>query len=494
MSLLGIDIGSGSCKGVVFSNEGRQLASETVSYSTVSPGPSMVETEARLFRDAVFHIIRLLSGQIKNDPVEALCISSHGETIIPVDKNGNAIAPAIMNADNRATLEAEWWQDTFGRERLYQITGVPLHAMFSVNKIIWLRKHKPEIYKQADKFLCVGDYILTQLGLPPYTDHSLATRTMAFDISNCCWSEEILNHCDVPKEKLAIPVAAGTIAGKLPAPIALSLGLKEGTVVTLGGHDQPCGALGAGAINHSDVYDSAGTYECLVAVTDKPMNSSQALKYSLNSYRHVVAGKYVTLAFFPAGVVSSWFTEQFCYEDKLIARQAGKTIYDVLGKKALQLSPGPTGLCITPHFVGSCTPNWDVNARGVMAGLTPGTTRYHIYKALFEGIACELNININALEEITGPFNNINISGGNSRSEFTVQLRADVTGKEIRTLNNDEAVCLGAAMLAGISIGIYKDAQDAVNKVVQIRKTYLPDAQSRKDYEQQLERYKTIHL
>src|SRR5690606_27514215 len=150
-----------------------------------------------------------------------------------VDKNGNATAPAIMNSDNRAVEEAAWWSEAFGKEEIYQITGLPLHPMFSLIKVMWIKKHKPEIYAQTAKFLSVGDYILTQLGLPPYTDYSLASRTMAFDINKNCWSKEILQHCGIPGDKFGIPVPAGTSAGTLSAEIAGQLGLEEGTIVAL---------------------------------------------------------------------------------------------------------------------------------------------------------------------------------------------------------------------------------------------------------------------
>ena len=493
MSLLGIDLGSSSCKGVVFNVSGEVLACESQSYSTSIIGITMVEIDATIFREAVFEVIRKLSRQVINDPVEAIAISSHGETTIPVDKNGNTTGPAIMNSDNRAEEEAEWWDKTFGKEEIYKITGVPLHAMFSLNKIMWIRKNEPEIYSKTDKFLSVGDYILTQLELPPYTDYSLASRTMAFDIHNCCWSQKILNHCGIPVEKLGIPMPPGTIAGRLSKGIALDLGLPAGTVVALGGHDQPCGALGAGAINAGDVSDSAGSYECMVAVSDMPMNSKKAFGYSLNSYCHVVPGKFVTLAFFPAGIVSSWFVGQFCFEDKIMAQNSNKDLFEVLSEKAMKACPGPTDLCVTPHFVGSCTPYWDVRAKGVMAGFTPGTTRHHMYKAIYEGIACELGINVTALEEVTGDFGSMSIYGGNSRSLFTVQLRADITGKTINLLKSDEAVCLGAAILAGIAVGVFKDAEDAVNQVVQIEKKILPNSKSLTDYQKQIKRYNLVY-
>jgi len=493
MSILGIDIGSSSCKGVVFNADGKELAKELRYYSTLNPGPSMVEMDAVIFKDTVFDIIRSLNGLVINDPVEALAISSHGETTIPVDKNGNATGPAIMNADNRAVEESDWWSKTFGKEALYKITGVPLHPMFSLNKIIWLRKHNPDLYTRTNRFLSVGDYLLTQLDLPPYTDYSLASRTMAFDINTYCWSEDILGHCGISKDKLGIPAPSGTIVGKLTKKVAAHLGLSEGTIISLGGHDQPCGALGAGAITAGEVYDSAGTYECMAAVSDKRMNSTKALGYSLNSYCHVVPDKFVTLAFFPAGLVSGWFTEQFCYEEKLIAQSTGKSLFEVLHENILKVCPGPTGLCITPHFVGSCTPYWDVRAKGVMAGFTPGITRHHLYKAIYEGIACELKLNAEVLEEIAGPFKSMRIGGGNARSAFTVQLRADITGKAIHILRNDETVCLGAALLAGIAAGIYKNADDAVQKTVRIEKTLMPDLLTQADYDMQVKRYNTIY-
>ncbi len=493
MSLLGIDIGSSSCKGIVFDTNGKELARATHSYTAINIGANKVEIDALYFKDAVFNVIRLLSDQVKDDPIESLAISSHGETIIPVDADGHPTANAIMNADNRAIEEAEWWEKSFGRERIYSIAGVPLHAMFSLNKIIWLRKNDPELFNRTARFLSVGDFILVQLGLPPYTDYSLASRTMAFDINRLDWSEEILSHCDIPKDKLGIPVPSGTLAGRLSKTIADSLGLKEGAAVALGGHDQPCGALGAGAVANGDVFDSAGSYECMVAITDAPMNSAKALNYNLNSYCHVVPGKFVTLAFFPAGLISGWFVDQFCYEEKMLAEKQNKTVYQVLEQKVKELVPGPSGINITPHLVGACTPSWDVRATTIFAGITPGTTKHHLYKAVFEGIACELALNVEALEEVMGDFIAMSIAGGNSRIPFTVQLRSDLTGKEIQVLKTDEAVCLGAAILAGIAIGKYENASDAASKLVEIDTSFQPNEKNRNIYDQQLKRYKVIY-
>ncbi|MDR3643901.1 MAG: FGGY family carbohydrate kinase, partial [Clostridia bacterium] len=461
MSLLGIDLGSGSCKGVVFDNSGVSLAQETREYSTYSLHPKMAEMDADCFWEAVVFICRQLAEKVGGQNIEALCVSSHGETIIPVDKDGNAISPAIMNSDNRADEQARRWERIPGRNRIYEITGLPLHAMYSLNKILWLKEHEPELYSRAERFVSVGDFILQKLGLPPYTDYSLASRTMAFDIRKKDWSEEILQYAGIDRSRFAIPMPAGQLVGKLSASTASLLGLRAGTAVALGGHDQPCGALGSGVMNSGEVADSAGTYECLTAVSSEPVNTPEALSFSLNSYCHVVPDRYVTLAFFPAGIVSRWFVEQLCFEDEANARRVNKRVFEILDAKMQEVCPGPSGLLMTPHFIGSGNPYFDVSAAGALYGLTPQVTRHHLYKAIYEGIACELRINTGVLEKICGVFSAVQISGGNARSRFTVELRAAMTQKAFQILECSDTVCLGAAMLAGVACGVYASAQEA---------------------------------
>jgi xylulokinase len=155
LSLLGIDIGSGSCKGVVFDENGKIMASSESVYSTYSPGPDMVEINADVFWKAVVEVTRNVSELMACDPIEAISISSHGETVIPVNRHGEAIGPAIMNSDNRAVKEANWWNRELGKDEIYRITGLPLHAMFALNKIMWLRENQPDVYAKADRFISV---------------------------------------------------------------------------------------------------------------------------------------------------------------------------------------------------------------------------------------------------------------------------------------------------------------------------------------------------
>ena len=154
--------------------------------------------------------------------------------------------------------------------RLFEITGLVAHPMYPVAKFLWLRKHRPDVVTPSVRFLSVIGYVLSRLGLPAYIDYSLASRYLAFDIRQQRWSEEILAATEISAECLPIPIPAGTIAGKIDGSVASQLGLSKGTIVVMGGHDQPCRALGVGAIGSGRVADSMGTYECLLAASDQP--------------------------------------------------------------------------------------------------------------------------------------------------------------------------------------------------------------------------------
>src|SRR3984885_7331374 len=315
MSLLAIDIGSSRCKAVAFAVTGEILAQHASAYTPEFPAPAHAEINPECFWQAVCGCARAVSRNL-SDPVRALCLSSHGETFVPVNGRNEAIAPAILNQDNRATEEALWLERTLGRKRLFEITGQVAHPMYPLPKFLWLRKHRPDIFVPSVRFLTVIGYVLSQLGLPPYVDYSLASRYLAFDIRQRRWSQEILTATEITAECLPIPVPAGTIAGELNGSVASQLGLSPGTMVVLGGHDQPCGALGVGAIDAGRVADSMGTYECLLAASGQPSLTDAALAASLNSYCHVVPGKFATLAYFPSGIMTKWFHDLLYGEDR----------------------------------------------------------------------------------------------------------------------------------------------------------------------------------
>ena len=487
MSLLGVDLGSSQCKALAFSTDGRPLAAAESAYAPDFPRPGFVEIAPTLFWEAVQRNVREVAAAVaESDPVEALAISTHGETLVPVDARGEALDTAIMNIDNRALAEATWFEQQLGKQRIFALTGTVVHPMFPLPKIGWLKAHDPERFRATARFSSAGDYLLGKMGLPPYIDYSLASRFMAFDIRKKEWSAELLALAELSTERLAIPVPAGTVAGRLAGDVAKELNLPEGTLVAVGGHDQPCGALGVGVTTPGMVSDSLGTYECLVAVGVEPTLGETALSANLNSYCHVVPEHYITIAFFPSGMMTKWFV------DLLATPESGDTaaLYAELEREA---PPGPTSLCITPHLIGSCTPHWDPRATGVICGLTPSTGRSHLYKGILEGLACELAINVEILRKLLGPFDTVRVTGGGTRSALGLQLRAALTGARLETLECREAVCLGAGLLAGVAAGVYADMTEAVSATVRLAAVVEPDERETQAYQPQLQQYRQLY-
>ncbi len=493
MSLLAIDIGSSACKAVAFATDGTSLAQHSCGYAPELPQPSFAELNPETFWHAVRTCCQAVASRSR-EPVRALCLSSHGETFIPVDAHGRPLMNAILNQDTRATRESAWCEELIGRKRLFQITGLCTHPSFPLPKILWLRKHRPEIFAATHSFVALIGYLLSRMELAPWVDFSLASRYLAFDVRSRGWSEEILQAVGLDRACLPVATAAGTIVGQLGATVAAELGLPPGVAVVMGGHDQPCSALGSGVIEPGRVAHSIGTYECLVAVGDAPSLSDVALSAALNSYCHVVPDKYVTLAYFPSGMMVKWFHHLLHPEPS--GRGANlenpDSETDHYASLEAHAPVHPTGLCVTPHLIGTCNPDFNPRARGLIAGLQPGISRAHIHKGILEGLACELALLTHVLAQAVGDFGDLYVTGGGVRSPLGLKLRAALTGCRLHVMQQQQAACLGTAILAGVAIGEYAHAQQAIEAVVRESDVVPPDESLAAQYAGQRTRYQKL--
>lgn len=483
MSILSIDLGSSRCKAALVDAGGRIVALRTRGYSPQHPQPGHAELDPDVFFDVVTSLGRELTAQT-SETVEAVCLSAHGETFIPVGGDGRALRPAILNSDMRATAEAAACEQRCGRERLFSISGHISHAMYPLPKLLWLRKHEPEVFAAAARFAGVTDYILQRLGLEPLLDYSHAARFMALDVSARAWSDEILEGIGIPRHKLSTPVQAGSIGGRLRGEAAAALGVPEGTPVVVGGHDQVVGALGMGVIGAGRAAGSLGTWECVLVASDQPQLNAGALAASLNSYPHAAPGQYVTIAYFPAGIMLAWLHELL---------YGGAADEDEHWRALESQAPAaPSGLLITPHLIGSCNPEFDPAATAAISGLTPAATRAHLFKGVLEGIASELAVITECLASANATFEHINVSGGGTRSRLGIRLRAALTRKHLHILESEESVCLGGAMLAAVALGIYPDLGVAAAAMVHEKECIAPDPLLTAQYRPQLARYRSF--
>ena len=473
MSVLGIDVGTSTCKGIVLNAGGEIIAQGQIDYARqVTVSGSAAELPAEVFRDSVFALIEKLAVETENcDPVSAIAFSTHGETLIPVDENEEAVRAAMLSMDRRCAPQAAVLEEKIGADRFYEITGTPIHSQYPMPKIMWMRENEPEIVARVKRYCSTQDYLHGCLGVPGYVDYSLASRFGGLDVKKHAWSEEILECVGIDAGQLSKPVCAGTSIGTIPAEIAERLHLGKNVCVVAGGHDQPCASFGMGATEGA-VTVSAGSYECAAIMTDAPLNDGRGMRYGLNSYCHVAPGKYVTLAFFSSGLMVQWFIDRFCRMEKKEAEEAGKKVFEIL---EAAMPDAPTGVCITPHIYGAMNPEWNERARTRITGLSATDGIGEMYRAVLEGACCELDLNVQVLEKLAGEIRRLVMSGGGTKSDFWMQLRADITGKPVyRVSGGTDASCMGAALLAGLGGKMFDHYEQALERVQKHLHCFMP--------------------
>jgi xylulokinase len=446
MSYLGLDVGTSGCKAVVFDAGGRPLALARREYPVLTPREGWAELDSAEVCDHCFAVIRQAVEAAAADPVRAMCISSQGEAFTPVSAGGQVLRNAMVSSDSRATLLAESWSASFGRQELYRITGHTAHPMFTLFKLLWLKENEPHIWSAVRQFLCFEDLLHQRLGLEPAMSWPLAGRTMLFNVRTHAWDDGILDAVGLRRDQLSRPLASGEIVGRIPPAVARPLALPDGVLVVAGGHDQTCAALGAGVTREGRAMYATGTVECLCPAFAAPRFSDELFKSNLCTYNFTLPEMFTTVAFsLTGGNLLQWFRDQWGRQEMAAARAAGTDAYTLL---LAQLPAEPTNLLVLPYFTPSGTPYFDARTPGAILGLRLTTRREQVLRALLEGVALEMRLNIEILDRAGIRIDQLIASGGGARSRALTQLKADVLNKPITVLPVTETGCLGAALLA----------------------------------------------
>lgn len=491
MSLLGLDVGITGCKAVAFGPAGDMLAQAYREYKLYQPQPGWMELDPAEVWGAITDVIRQVTSTIPGDPVRALSVSTHGESVVPVDAQGQPIYGFITAIDTRASEQARWWGERLGKDRIFRMTGMSLHPMYTVNKLMWLRQNDPAVFSAAHRFLCMQDFVFHQLGLPPTMDHTLAIRTMAFDVSLLEWSQEILELAGLDVERLSQVVPSGTVIGEIPSSVVDELGLAPGAVGVSGAHDQPAGALGCGAIAEGIAMDSTGTVECVAVASPRLVLADELMESNLPIAPHVVPGMYLVLGYSSTGgALLRWYRDNFATAERREAESRGTDVYDLILQQAV---PGPSPVLILPHFVGAGTPSMDAESKGAILGLDLSTTSGQIIKAILDSVSYEVKLSVDAMEAGGIAVRELRAFGGGAKSPLWLQTKADVYGKPVLAMDVSEAPCLGVAILAGTATGVFSSMEEALAQMVRTGRTYEPDMDLHERYMERFHVFQQVY-
>jgi len=489
LSYLGLDIGTGGCKAVVFDSKGKELATAFREYPVLHPHSDWAEINSDDVISKCFEVILEVNNAI-SDPVVSMSISSQGEAFTPVGNDGKMLCNAMVSSDSRASEIAVGWSKDFGIKKIYSITGHTPHPLFTLFKILWIKENQPDIWRDADYFLCFEDLFHYMVGLEPKISWSMAGRTMMFDVINHQWSTEILEAAGIEVNKLAIPVAPGEITGTIGVEMATRLGFKNQVILVAGGHDQTCAALGAGVIEPGMCMYATGTVECFCPILEKPSFSDELQQNNLCCYDYTIKGKYTSVAYcLTGGNILRWMRDELGKEEISKAMEEGKDPYTLLLDNMPQ---APTDLLVLPYFSATGTPYFDTRAKGVIIGLQLTTTKGEITKALLEGVAMEMKLNLQMMEKSGMKINSFIAAGGGTRNKTWTQLKADILNKKIVVHNIKEAGCYGAAMLA-CSYSEKMPVEQLINTLNTENEIFSPNPENAEFYENKFKTYKQLY-
>jgi len=491
MKLIGLDVGTTGCKAIVFDPEGRILGEGFREYEVICEAPAKAEQDADRVWELAKEAVREAVAKAGGRDVQAISLSVQGDAIIPMDGDGRPLHPAILGMDYRSSPQAEQCAKVLGGFELFEQTGMRPHPMNSLTKVLLLRELAPAIFDKVAKIVTYEDFILGKLGGEAVIDYTMASRTMAFDLRGLRWSESIHRAFGLDESIWSRPVPSGTAAGTIRRELADELGLPASLVLVAGGHDQTCAALGAGAIRPGLGVVSTGTAEVLSTALDRPLLSKAMFDSFYPCYLHASQGLYFTFSLnHVGGILLRWWRDNFAFQEIADGRDKGADPYRLIDDR---MPKGLSPIMFLPHLNGSGTPGCDLKSKGAVVGLTLATTRHDVAKAILEGLTFELKLNLETMLSCGMRIEELVAVGGGAKSSSWLQLKADILNRPLWTLRCHEAACLGAALLAGTAVGIYKSLQEAVAQTVCHEQEFAPCTNRVAAYSERYEIYQQLY-
>lgn len=492
--LLGVDIGTSNIKAVAFDTTGQQIAKVSTPTITHYPRPDWAYFEPDEIWAAIGGTLRRLMSNLPDDTEpRAIAFTSMGEAAVPIDSAGQPTHNIIAWFDRRTASLTEWWATEIGTEQTASITGLPVKTIFGILKLMWIRDNEPDVYARTHCWLNMADYGVFRLCGAKATDYSLASRMMVQDLSVKKWSHDLLDKAGVESNKLAELVPSGILLGHVREVAAAETGLPLGLPVCSGGHDHVCGALALGITDPGDVYDSMGTAESLFIATRKPILDPALTAAGIGQGIHVAPNRgYAMGGIYFSGGCIDWvrqlLLENVLLDDVTIDEKS--TGHERLIELASQVEAGSGGAFFLPHLRQANPPYTDPNSRGAFVGLSSDMNGGHLARAVLEGVAYEFQL---AYDSMMANFQlspqRILASGGSTRNQLLMQIKADVSGQPITVPTVEEATCLGAALLSGIGAGVYTGFEDAAERVEFATRIIEPDQVKHQFYQ---ERYHKV--
>jgi len=441
--ILAHDLGTTGNKATLFDDQGWLIASHAAHYPVDYPQAGWAEQAPIDWWRAVGISTRALLAATHSDPADIAAVTFSGQMmgIVPIDETGQPLRSAIIWADQRAVEEAETIGTRCGPQQVYQRTGHRVSPAYLAAKILWVKRHQPDLYRQTKKFLCAKDFVAFKLTGQCATDYSDASGSNLFDLTQRMWSTDLIDAIGLEAATLPDVHASTDILGAVTREASEATGLKAGTPVVIGGGDGACATVGAGVIAPGEAYCNLGSSAWISFASAAPLFDPQQRTFTFHHLHPRLFTPMGTMQ--AAGGARDWLAQ---------------LIGDVTDAELAQVAPGCEGALFLPYLIGERSPWWNPQARGAFVGLTMNHTRATLARAALEGVAFNLRLILDALESQGAVLPAMRVIGGGAQSPVWQQILADVFARPIHLLDlQGEASSWGAAVAGGIGVGVYAD-------------------------------------
>jgi xylulokinase len=479
---LGLDLGISTSKAILFDGNGQQIAGSKDEYLIIPQGDT-VEADPEVYWAPIARVIRRTLQEWGGNParIRALSVSSHTETIIPIDANGAPVRPAISWMDNRSRPQAAELGRQIGRARVLQVSGQPeINPIWPLTKIRWMSENEPDLLRRTAQLLLPEDYILYRLSGRTVAEQTVWSSSLVLDIRKKTWAQEMLDFGGIGVEQLPELCAPSTCIGHVSSAAASETGLSQNTLVVAGAIDQICGALACGNIAPGMVSESTGSVLALLATISEPILDENS---HIPCHIHAIPQQYCLLPWNPTGgMVFKWFMDMVVNSASMSNSISRDLTYEQLSSEAQSVPPGSDGLVMLPHLAGALFPEYNQIARGVFYGITLGHTRGHFVRSIMEAIAFLIRGDLEGLKAMGAGASELRVLGGGAKSRLWLQIKANVCQLPVIAPSQEESAALGAAILAAVGAGLYPTIPSAVEAMTTVREKILPEECDRDVY------------
>jgi xylulokinase len=468
---LGIDVGTSGTRAVVIDSQGRIVASATRAHVPfTSPGPAWAEQDPADWWRAACEAVRDVLGQnVPADAINGIGVSGQMHGAVLLGASNEVLRPSIIWCDQRTAAECEWLNAEVGAARLLELTSNPALTNFTLTKLLWVRRHEPEVWRRIERVLLPKDYVRLMLSGVHATDVADASGTLLLDVARRRWSLELLEAVQIDIDVLPAVHESADICAHVSLEGATATGLRAGTPIVAGAGDQAAGAVGMGITRPGTVSVTIGTSGVVFAATERPALDRLG---RIHTFCHAVPDRWhvmgVTQA---AGLSLRWARDQ-------LFRDCGgdDRAYARMTEEARHVPAGAGGVLWAPYLMGERTPHCDPDVRAAFVGLAASHTRAHLARAILEGVAFSLRDSFGIFSSLDVPIMRVRVGGGGARSPLWREIQASVLGRAVESLAAEEGAAYGAAILAGVGAGVWPSVDDACDRIVKIAGVTSPRA------------------